>query len=119
MKNSTPSGPISRMSETPSNNKNLGEIRASASNPASTSNSFQDTAQATVDDLKAKLADAQATIASYGHEGGVRMRKVAAGETSNATVNEVAQRIQRAEGVPVQIVAALCLLSFLAAYFLF
>lgn len=115
---STPSGPISRVEEKPSSSKNLGEIRASATNPA-TSSSVADTAAATVEDLKAKLADAQATIAAYGREGGVRLRKVAAGETSNATVNQVATKIQANEGVPVQICAALCFLSFLIAYLLF
>jgi hypothetical protein len=71
------------------------------------------------DELKAKLADAQATIASYAQEGGLRMRKVAAGETNNATVNEMAHKMQGSQGVPLQIVAALCLLSFLLAYIFF
>ena len=70
--------------------------------------------------MKAKLADAQATIASYAQAGGVRARKVAAGETSNATVNDISNRVQQgAQGVPLQIVAALCLLSFLLAYLFF
>jgi hypothetical protein len=72
-----------------------------------------------VEELKAQLADAKATIASYANEGGLRMRKIAAGETSNATVNDVAQRVQANQGVPVQIAAALCLLSFLLAYIFF
>jgi hypothetical protein len=71
------------------------------------------------DELKAKLAEAQATIASYAQEGGVRMRKVAKGETSNETVNQIAQRVQTNQGVPLQVVAALCLLSFLLAYLFF
>ena len=72
-----------------------------------------------MEELKAQLADAKATIANYANEGGLRMRKVAAGETSNATVNDVAQRVQANQGVPLQIVAALCLLSFLLAYIFF
>lgn len=73
------------------------------------------------EEMKAKLAEAQATIASYAQEGGLRMRKVAKGETSNETVNQVAQKVQQsgAQGVPLQIVAALCLVSFLLAYLLF
>jgi hypothetical protein len=71
------------------------------------------------DELKAKLAEAQATIASYAQEGGVRMRKVTKGETSNETVNQIAQRVQTNQGVPLQVVAALCLLSFLLAYLFF
>jgi hypothetical protein len=71
------------------------------------------------DELKAKLAEAQATIASYAQEGGVRMRKVAKGETSNETVNQIAHRVQTNQGVPLQVVAALCLVSFLLAYLFF
>jgi len=74
----------------------------------------------TYEEIQSKLAEAQATIASYANEGGLRMRKVAAGETSNKTVNEVSQAIQGgAQGVPLQIVAALCLVSFLLAYLFF
>jgi len=71
------------------------------------------------DELKVKLAEAQATIASYAQEGGLRMRKVAKGETSNETVNEIAHRVQTTQGVPLQVVAALCLVSFLLAYLFF
>jgi hypothetical protein len=73
----------------------------------------------TYDELKAKLVEAQATIASYAQEGGLRMRKVAKGETSNETVNDIAHRVQATQGVPLQVVAALCLLSFLLAYLFF
>jgi len=65
------------------------------------------------------LAEAQATIAGYAQEGGLRMRKVAKGETSNETVNAVANKLNSNQGVPLQIVAALCLISFLLAYLLF
>ena len=70
--------------------------------------------------MKAQLAQAQATIASYGQEGGLRMRKAVSGgaETSN-TPSDVGVRQNTSEGVPVQIVAALCLLSFLLAYLFF
>jgi deoxyribose-phosphate aldolase len=71
------------------------------------------------DELKVKLAEAQATIASYAQEGGMRMRKVAKGETSNETVNQIAHRVQTTQGVPLQVVAALCLVSFLLAYLFF
>lgn len=47
------------------------------------------------------------------------MRKVAKGETDNQTVNDIANRVQQSQGVPLQIVAALCLLSFLLAYLFF
>jgi len=71
------------------------------------------------DEIKAKLADAQATIASYANEGGLKLRKVAKGETENQTVNDIANRVQQNQGVPLQIVAVLCLLSFLLAYLFF
>lgn len=109
--------------------------RRSLANPASRSTSVKHeednkdalksalpaSVQPTYEELKAKLAEAQATISRYAQEGGVRMRKVAAGETSNEKVNELAQKVQVAgsQGVPLQIVAALCLLSFLLAYLFF
>lgn len=71
------------------------------------------------EELKAELEKAQAKISSLTQEGGLRMRKVAAGETSNQMVNDVAKNIQQQQGVPLQIVAALCLLCFLIAYFFF
>jgi len=115
-------GPVSRIEDEPSNAKSIGDAKSSASNPA-TSGSAASTVAAAVphsmEELKAQLADAKATIANYANEGGLRMRKVAAGETSNATVNDVAQRVQANQGVPLQIVAALCLLSFLLAYIFF
>jgi hypothetical protein len=69
--------------------------------------------------LKAKLAEAQATISSYAKEGGLRMRKAAQGESGNKAVDEVVNQIQAAQGVPLQIVAILCLVSFLLAYLFF
>jgi len=71
------------------------------------------------DEMKSKLAEAQATIQSYAQEGGLRMRKVAKGETSNQAVNDIANRVQATQGVPLQVVAALCLVSFLLAYLFF
>jgi len=73
----------------------------------------------TYEEMKAKLAEAQATISSYAQEGGLRMRKVAAGETGNKTVDDIAHQVQATQGVPLQIVAALCLVSFLLAYLFF
>jgi ubiquitin len=80
----------------------------------------------TYDELKDKLAKAEATIASLKNEAtsGLRQRKAAfeTAEQSGAT-QQLAQaerpQPQATEGVPVQIVAILCLASFLLAYFLF
>jgi hypothetical protein len=74
-----------------------------------------------VEELKAQLAQAQATIASYGQEGGLRLRKAgkALGADEVAPAAQAAIRTTSQEGVPVKIVAALCFLSFLIAYFFF
>ena len=79
------------------------------------------------DELRAQLAQAKATIAKLtqqNEEQGLRQRKADAVNqdsreriTSGTTGMGVQQ--QPGDGVPVQIVAALCLLSFLLAYFLF
>ncbi|RQM05480.1 hypothetical protein DH86_00001515 [Scytalidium sp. 3C] len=73
------------------------------------------------DDLKAQLADAQTKLASYAQESGLRLRKPAGGQeaTTPEGTTEVAQRAHATEGVPIQIVAALCLISFLLAYLFF
>jgi hypothetical protein len=126
-----PVGPVSTLDSEPAGNKHLGDSKASAFNPETSSSSANNTATSAVtavlspiptsyEDLKAQLAQAQATIASYSQEGGLRMRKAAvvAGE-DNPEISEVAARQSTIEGVPIQIVAALCLLSFLLAYLFF
>jgi len=79
------------------------------------------------DDLRAQLDQAKATISrltQQSEEQGLRQRKADAvnqdsrERISTGTTGMGVQQ-QPAEGVPVQIVAALCLLSFLLAYFLF
>jgi len=107
-------GPASAIKDEPSNSRSLGEIKDSASNPATAS-----AIPMTYEEMKQKLAEAQATIAGYAQEGGLRMRKVANGETNNETVNDIANKVSSNQGVPLQIVAALCLISFLLAYLLF
>ncbi|CAD6445160.1 d5a8566e-ad84-46f8-a701-972ecfd2eeba [Sclerotinia trifoliorum] len=118
---SGPSASVS-VSDEPVGNRNLGDARSSTFDPATNSNAA-DTAPtgipATVEELQAQLAEAKKTIASYAEQGGLRMRKLANGETSNETVNEVATKLQGVDGVPVQIVAALCFFSFLLAYLFF
>ncbi|KAL8704092.1 MAG: hypothetical protein Q9201_002753 [Fulgogasparrea decipioides] len=79
------------------------------------------------DDLRAQLADATATISrlkQQAEEQGLRQRK---GDAVNQDARErittgttgMGVQQQPADGVPVQVVAALCLLSFLLAYFFF
>ncbi len=79
------------------------------------------------DDLRAQLAQAKATITKMtqqADEQGLRQRKADAvnqDSRERITTGTTGMGVQQqpAEGVPVQIVAALCLLSFLLAYFLF
>ena len=79
------------------------------------------------EDLRAQLAQAKATITRLTHqneEQGLRQRKADAvnqDSRERITTGTTGMGVQQqpAEGVPVQIVAALCLLSFLLAYFLF
>ncbi|KAE9377707.1 VAMP-associated protein [Stipitochalara longipes BDJ] len=107
-----------RPDDKPSNASSLGDAKSTASNPAVPSHP-PPAVPLSYDELKEKLAEAQKTIASYAQEGGLRIRKAAKGETSNETVNQVAHRIQSTQGVPLQVVAALCLVSFLLAYLFF
>ncbi|TAQ91516.1 hypothetical protein B7494_g223 [Chlorociboria aeruginascens] len=111
----TPAQRIStpKASEDPKPNASIRDSLASATTAISNNT------PGSYDELKAQLAQAQATIAAYGQEGGLKLRKAAVGESSNATVNEVANTLQGVQGVPVQIVAALCLFSFLLAYLFF
>jgi len=119
-----PTGPISKLESEPAGANSLGDAKASAGNPAtsgsaSTGAAVSNAIPTSVEELKAQLAQAQATIASYSQEGGLRMRKSAgaAAEDAQATVETIKQNAP--EGVPLQIVAGLCLLSFLMAYLFF
>jgi len=122
-------GAVSKLDDEPAGNKHLGDAKASATNPA-TSNTIRDSVTSATsavssavptsyEDLKAQLAQAQATISSYSQEGGLRMRKAVSGEASNTGSTDGGVLQQGTQGVPVQIVAALCLLSFLLAYLFF
>ena len=112
-----------------------GTVQEATSNVASTAQSSLINATSSVknafptsgDDVRQQLADAKATIArltDQAQEQVLRQRK------SDAVNQDSKERIttgttgmgvqqQPADGVPVQIVAALCLLSFLLAYFFF
>ncbi|KAF8862353.1 VAMP-associated protein [Acephala macrosclerotiorum] len=104
----------------PSAIKKEDEDSRSLADARSTPSSTAASVPPTYEEMKAKLAEAQATIASYSQEAGLRMRKAARGETSSETVDNLAQQVHSApQGVPLQIVAALCLVSFLLAYLFF
>ncbi|PYH95149.1 VAMP-associated protein [Aspergillus ellipticus CBS 707.79] len=73
------------------------------------------------DDLKAQLSEAQAQILALKErlaDQGLRQRKIG-GETEKAPAPLAQQQPQSEAGVPLQMVAGLCLLSFLIAYFFF
>ena len=79
------------------------------------------------EDLRAQLSEAKATIAKLlqqGEERGLRQSRDGDGSPDSkgqSLPGTTATAIQQhtSEGVPVQVVAALCLLSFLLAYFFF
>jgi hypothetical protein len=107
----------SRFDDEPKSAKSISDSKVSAR--TSLAGSTDNAASPSYEELKAKLAEAQATISSYAKEGGLRMRKAAQGESGNKAVDEVVNQIQAAQGVPLQIVAILCLVSFLLAYLFF
>lgn len=122
-------GPVSTKDSKSGGSKDLGEGKASGSNPSASSSARESVANASaavvaavptsVEELKAQLAQAQATIASYGKEGGLRMRKAAGMTGESGAVDTQAIRQHVSQGVPLQVVAALCLISFLLAYLFF
>ncbi|KAM3444182.1 hypothetical protein MY4824_000071 [Beauveria thailandica] len=74
----------------------------------------------TLETVKAKLAAAQAEIVRLTDSSGLRQRNVKTGEAEKIPAGELAQTVkQNADGVSVQVVAILCLMSFLLAYFFF
>ncbi|KAL6707939.1 phosphatidylinositol-binding protein scs2 [Coniothyrium glycines] len=126
------SGPISVPSERPAGSKDLGEIRNETFNPATSglSSSINAAASSVSNvlpssaELQAQLADAKAQISrltqQVSESAGLRQRKTDASSSSTAKLSTATEtRAAPAGGVPVQITAALCLLSFLLAYFLF
>jgi hypothetical protein len=74
-----------------------------------------------MEELKQQLADTKAALAAATSQGGLRLRKAAnaVGAEDIAPAAQAALRTTSQEGVPVKIVAALCFLSFLIAYFFF
>jgi hypothetical protein len=129
-------GPVSLPEDRPSGNKHLGEIVESAGNPSvdrsaysdsTTTPSFMNSIPTSAEDIKAKLAEAQAIIARMSQERddqGLRQRKTDAvnqdsKERISAGTSGLGVQKTAASGVPVQVVAGLCLLCFMIAYFFF
>ncbi|MCJ1260909.1 phosphatidylinositol-binding protein scs2 [Lobaria immixta] len=119
----------------PSDGKDIGDGKGSESSVTSNVQSTLGTAISNVanaiptsgDDLRAQLSEAKATILKLRQQGedqGLRQRTAEAvnqDSRERITTGTTGMGIQQqpADGVPVQIVAALCLLSFLLAYFFF
>ncbi|KAL3608592.1 phosphatidylinositol-binding protein scs2 [Fusarium poae] len=82
--------------------------------------SIKETAELTYEELKAKLAQAEQQLVSL-KDSGLRQRNVKSDSNDEKRpVAQTAQAIQQTvEGVPVQMAAILCLVSFLLAYFFF
>ena len=76
------------------------------------------------DDLKSQLEAAKKTVAQLkADQGGLRQRNVGGGASSEKPAAskpaELVQAVRGTEGVPIQITAVLCFLSFLLAYIFF
>ncbi|KKY17787.1 putative integral er membrane protein [Phaeomoniella chlamydospora] len=108
----------------PAGAKSLGDAKASSFNPAagvsiaSAAAAVKDSVPTSSEELKQQLADAKAQISKLTgqlSDPGLRQRKV---QQANEKVQQVVQQSGES-GVPLQIVAGLCLLSFLLAYFFF
>ena len=121
---------MNRATDSKSQADSTGGYSMASSNQNTASAAASNIAQAVPtsgEDLRAQLADAKATIArltQQTEEQGLRQRKTDAvnqDSRERITTGTTGMGIQQmpADGVPVQIVAALCLLSFLLAYFLF
>lgn len=85
-----------------------------------TASAVAGTLQSGTDELKAKIAQLEAELANH-KNGGLRQRNVkgSPGSEKSAAGAVAQQTKQGVEGVPVQIAAILCLVSFLLAYLFF
>ncbi|QPC77796.1 hypothetical protein HYE68_008548 [Fusarium pseudograminearum] len=94
------------------------EVKSAMSQAAT---SIKETAELTYEELKAKLAQAEQQLVAL-KDSGLRQRNVKSDskDDEKRPVAQAAQAIQQTvEGVPVQMAAILCLVSFLLAYFFF
>jgi len=130
-----PASAVSKPESRPAESKNLGDATTtSAQSPtvAEKQGSLQQVTQriastipVSSEDLKTQLAEANATIArlkdQLAEQAGLRQRKTTSENTnpSGPTALQQTQQQASAAGVPLQVAALLCLLSFLIAYFLF
>lgn len=117
-------GPTSTFDEKPDGAKSRGDAVNSAYNPAQSSGVAAAVASAiptSQDDVRRQLEDAKATIARLQEQAtsGLRQRNVGGSGEKSASQNGLAAKAGSTGGVSVQVVALLCLLCFLIAYFFF
>lgn len=120
-------GPAAGIDERPEGAKSRADAVNSAHNPAQSGFAGAATAISSAvptsqDDLRRQLDDAKATISRLQEQAssGLRQRNVGgSGEKSSAGKDSLAAKAGSTGGVSVQIVALLCLLCFLIAYFFF
>jgi hypothetical protein len=123
-------GPVSTLGDKPADAKSRGDAVDSAHNPAtSQSQSTPGAAAASVAsviptsqaDLQRQLDAANAQIKKLQEQAteGLRQRKITADGQEKSSVSTSLQNAPAPGGVPVQIVAGLCLLCFLIAYLFF
>lgn len=98
------------------NEKPKREALSPQSNDISATSAKSSTESPTSDELKARLAEAEGKLKTA--QQGLRQRKPDTKETSAPMVQQQ-QSPPSGSGVPIQLVAGLCLLSFLIAYFFF
>ncbi|KAF2461378.1 MSP domain-containing protein [Lineolata rhizophorae] len=113
-----PKGPVLKPESRPADSKHLGDAVSSAHNPAASSQ------PSIKSEIKAEPASSfEDSKDQVSRDEGLRQRKTGSGGTEQksgpAGGGMGLQQPAQAAGVPVQIVAALCLLSFLLAYFFF
>ncbi|ELQ42860.1 hypothetical protein OOU_Y34scaffold00192g46 [Pyricularia oryzae Y34] len=115
----------------PSVDANKAKVKVEPESPSNISSSISAaTAQVAqskpVEQVKEKVAEVKSAVASTVEDSGLKQRKTSATSavkrqtTASAPVTKVHPAAQQApQGVPVHMVAALCLVSFLLAYFFF
>lgn len=120
-------GPTSSIDDKPEGAKSRGDAVSSAHNPAQSSG-FAGAAAAvssavptSQDDLRRQLDDAKATISRLQEQAssGLRQRNVGGSGEKGGQQSPLAAKATSTGGVSVQVVALLCLLCFLIAYFFF
>lgn len=126
------SGSVVGASSTPGSrfesSKSYGDVKSSSYNShtdsqQSTLGAIASAIPTSAEELKAQLAEAQATISrltTQAQDSVLRSRKTDGGvQERSSTSTSYGTQQATPSGVPVPIVAALCLLSFLLAYLLF